>query len=181
MWSYRLYQDKLLEDYSNRLFCIKQSRTLSSVNRFVSAVLRALREEPTFCTMELQTQNVLVKMTKVIFHKIIKSLVTRLQYQCVLSIVGSVALSCQGTYVRYWFYIDKVVLITAIYFNKHSKILSQTIPILLNFIMWLTLYIKDRLFQRGSYIDKSVPCFVRWQRNDFKESTEYSSEYNLYY
>ena len=75
--------------------------------------------------MELQTQNILVKMTKVNFHKMIKSLVTRLQYQCVSSIVGSAALSCQATYVSYWFYIDKVVLITAIYCNKHSNTLYQ--------------------------------------------------------
>ena len=58
---------------------------------------------------------------------------------------------------------------------------TKTIPILLNFKEWLTLYTKDTLVQRGSYIDESVPCFARGQRNDFKESTEYSSEYNLYY
>ena len=58
---------------------------------------------------------------------------------------------------------------------------TKTIRILLNSRVWSTLYTKDTLFQRGSYIDESVPCFAMWQRNDFKESTEYSSEYNLYY
>ena len=33
---------------------------------------------------------------------------------------------------------------------------------------------------KESYIDQSVPCFAEGQRNDFEESTEYSSEYNLY-
>ena len=34
---------------------------------------------------------------------------------------------------------------------------------------------------KESYIDESVLCFAEGQRKDFKESTEYSSEYNLYY
>ena len=33
---------------------------------------------------------------------------------------------------------------------------------------------------KESYIDQSVPCFAEGQKNDLKESTEYSFEYNLY-
>ena len=98
------------------------------------------------------------------------------------STIGCTETKCWWTIQTAFFFLSKAkVLAKLSAFSISSTFIRQV------FSAWASIFeivsvTENLLSQTGRVIsDVSVPCFAGGQRNDFKESTEYLSEYNLYY
>ena len=98
------------------------------------------------------------------------------------STIGCTETKCWWTIQTAFFFLSKAkVLAKFSAFSISSTFIRQV------FSAWASIFeivsvTENLLSQTGRVIsDVSVPCFAGGQRNDFKESTEYLSEYNLYY